>query len=159
MLTKAEKYLQDIQFENLVITASAIDLGLTDEYFQKFKLLDMIRVVSEPHGLDRYFMLTKMTIHLNNPENDSITLGIEEPKSLSAKSQSANEKIMRQIEQLPTTSMMRDAINNATALITGAEGGYVVLEHNANGQPTEIKIQNALNNPTKIWRWNQNGIG
>lgn len=159
LLSKGEKYLQDIQFENLVITVKAIDLGLTDDYFQKFKLLDMVRVVSEPHGLDRYFMLSKLSIHLNNPENDSITLGIEEPKSLSAKTQSANEKIKRDIEKLPTNAMVQAAINNATALITGAEGGYVVLEHNANGQPTEIKIQNALENPTKIWRWNQNGIG
>lgn len=159
LLSKGEAYLTDIQFENLVITAKAVDLGLTTDEFNKFRLLDSIRVVSAPHGLDRYFTLSKITINLNNPENDTITLGIEEANTLSAKSQSENEKIKREIEQLPTSNMVQSAIDNATALITGAEGGYVIIERNAQGQPTEIKIQDALENPTKIWRWNQNGFG
>lgn len=159
LLAKGKAYLSDIQFENLVITAKAIDLGLTSAEFNKFKLLDSIRVVSAPHGLDRYFLLSKLQIHLNNPENDTITLGISESNSLTAKSQSANTEILERIEELPTSNMMQSAIDNATALITGAEGGYVVIERDAQGRPTEIKIQDALNNPTKIWRWNQNGFG
>lgn len=159
LLAKGKAYLSDIQFENLVIQAKAIDLGLTTAEFNKFKLLDLIRVVSAPHGLDRYFLLSKLQIHLNNPENDTITLGISESTSLTAKSQGANAQILEKIEELPTTNIMKSAIDNATALITGAEGGYVVIERDAQGRPTEIKIQDALNNPTKIWRWNQNGFG
>lgn len=159
LLAKGKAYLSDIQFENLVIQAKAIDLGLTSSEFNKFKLLDMVRVVSAPHGLDRYFLLSKLQIHLNNPENDTITLGISESLSLTAKSQSANIEVMQRIEQLPTSNMVQSAIDNATALITGADGGYVVITRNSDGQPTEIKIQDALNNPTKIWRWNQNGFG
>lgn len=159
LLSKGKKYLQETQFENLVIKAKAIDLGITSEELQKFRLLDMIRIVSEPHGLDRYFMLSELNINLNNPEQDTVTLGIEEFNSLTAKSASANEKILKDIEQLPTSNQVKSAIDNATALITGAEGGYVVIERNAQGQPIEIKIQDALNNPTKIWRWNQNGFG
>jgi hypothetical protein len=159
LLSKGKKYLQETQFENLVIKAKAIDLGITSEELQKFRLLDMIRIISEPHGLDRYFMLSELNINLNNPEQDTVTLGIEEFNSLTAKSASANEKILKDIEQLPTSNQVKSAIDNATALITGAEGGYVVIERNAQGQPIEIKIQDALNNPTKIWRWNQNGFG
>lgn len=160
LVEKGKKYLQETQWENLLITASAIDLGLTSDEFNKFRLLDMIRVVSQPHGLDRYFMLSKITINLNNPENDSITLGIEQAnKTLSAKTKNANDKILRDIEQLPTSNMVKSAIDNATALITGAEGGYLVITRNTQGQPIEMKIQDALNNPTKIWRWNQNGFG
>ena len=159
LLAKGEKYLQETQWENLIITAKAIDLGLTDKEFQKFRILDMIRVKSDPHGLDRYFMLTRMTINLNNPENDTITLGIEEPKTLSAKTSSENEAIKREIDQKPTSNAVKQAIDNATALITGANGGYVVIEYDEEGHPVEIKIQDAINNPTKIWRWNQNGFG
>lgn len=159
LLSKGKKYLQETQFENLVIKAKAIDLGITSEELQKFRLLDMIRIISEPHGLDRYFMLSEMKINLNNPEQDTVTLGIEEFNSLTAKSSSANAAIMKQIEQMPTSNAVKSAIDNATALITGAEGGYVVIERNSSGQPIEIKIQDALNNPTKIWRWNQNGFG
>lgn len=159
LLSKGKAYLSDIQFENLVITAKAVDLGLTTDEFNKFKLYDSIRVLSAPHGLDRYFPLSKITYNLNNPESDTITLGIEETKTLSAKTQEASAQIKREIEQLPTSNMVQSAIDNATALITGAEGGYVVIEKNAQGQPVEIKIQDALQNPTKIWRWNQNGFG
>lgn len=159
LLSKGKKYLQETQFENLVIQVKAVDLGLTTNEFQKFKPLDLVRVISEPHGLDRYFMLTKMTINLNNPEQDTITLGKSEANSLSAKTASTNSQIMDRIEQLPTSNAVKAAIDNATALITGAEGGYVVYSFNESGQPIEIKIQDALNNPTKIWRWNVNGLG
>lgn len=159
LVEKGKKYLQETQFENLVIEAKAIDLGLTSDEFQKFKLLDKVRVLSEPHGLDKYFLLSQMEIHLNNPEQDTITLGTKQANSLSAKSASANAEIMKRIEQMPTSNAVKSAIDNATALITGAEGGYVVIERNSSGQPIEIKIQDALNNPTKIWRWNVNGLG
>lgn len=159
LLSKGEAYLSDVQFENMVITAKAVDLGLTDAEFNQFRLLDYIRVVSAPHGLDRYFILSKLQINLNNPEQDTITLGIEEQKTLSAKANAENEKIKREIEQLPTSNMVQSAIDNATALLTGADGGYVVIVRNNDGQPVELRIQDALNNPTKIWRWNQNGFG
>lgn len=159
LLSKGKKYLQETQFENLVIKAKAIDLGITSEEFQSFRLLDMIRIISEPHGLDRYFMLSELNINLNNPEQDTVTLGIEEFNSLTAKSASANEKILKDIEQRPTSNQVESAIDNATALLTGAEGGYVVTVRNNDEQPIEVRIQDALNNPTKIWRWNQNGFG
>lgn len=159
LLSKGEAYLTQIQFENLIITAKAIDLGLTSDEFNQFRILDQIRVLSAPHGLDRYFVLSKQKINLNDPEKDTVTLGIEELNTLSAKTQNTNENILKKIEQLPTSNMVQSAIDNATALITGAEGGYIVITRNSDGQPTEIKIQDALENPTKIWRWNVNGLG
>lgn len=159
LLAKGEAYLQDVQFENLVLEVKAFDLGLTDSEFQKFRLLDTVRVVSEPHGLNREFVITQMTINLNAPQSDSITLGKTVKMSMSAKSTKASAEIKKLADGIVNRAMMQDAIDNATALITGADGGYVIIEKNADGQPTEIKIQNALNNPTKIWRWNVNGLG
>lgn len=159
LLAKGEAYLQDVQFENLVLEVKAFDLGLTDSEFQKFRLLDTVRVVSAPHGLNREFVITQMTINLNAPQSDSITLGKTVKMSMSAKSTKASAEIKKLADGIVNRAMMQDAIENATALITGADGGYVIIEKNADGQPTEIKIQNALNNPTKIWRWNVNGLG
>ena len=159
LLAKGEAYLQDVQFESLVLEVKAFDLGLTDSEFQKFRLLDTVRVVSEPHGLNREFEITKMTINLNSPQNDSITLGKTVKMSMSAKSTKASAEIKKLADGVVNRAMLQDAIDNATALITGADGGYVIIEKNENGQPIEIKIQDALNNPTKIWRWNVNGLG
>lgn len=157
LLSLGKEYLTKTQFENLVIEAQAIDLGLTNTEFQNFRILDKIRVVSTPHGLDRYFILSKMTINLNNPEKDTITLGIEEAKSLTAKTSTSSHRLSTDIDEQST--YLKSAIDNATALITGAEGGHVVFGFNQQGQPTEIKIQDALNNPTRLWRWNINGLG
>lgn len=60
-----------------------------------------------------------------------------------------------------TDSMMQAAISHATDRITGGLGGYVVLNYNADGQPEELLIMNtpSIDTATKVWRFNQNGLG
>lgn len=60
-----------------------------------------------------------------------------------------------------SASMLR-AIMNATALITGNAGGYVVMRDSDNdGYPDEILIMDTpdVETATKVWRWNQSGLG
>ena len=154
--SKGQKYLSDIQFENMVIEAKAIDLHIVDHETERFKLSDQIRVVSKPHGLDRYFRLTKQTINICSPENDTITLGKEERLSLSAKTASANEEIKKAIEKItPASNILNQAVENATQLIANAMGGYVLKNEN------ELLIMdtNDIETATKVWRWNINGLG
>ena len=56
-------------------------------------------------------------------------------------------------------SIVEQAIQTATAAITGASGGYVVLSPSEN--PQEILIMNTpnINTATKVWRWNSGGLG
>lgn len=57
---------------------------------------------------------------------------------------------------------MDQAIINSTNSITGANGGYVIInDADGDGKPDEILILNSvsLENATKCWRWNQNGLG
>ena len=63
----------------------------------------------------------------------------------------AKDTIQEQYEQ---------AIDDATELIRGGTGGYVVTTTNANGQPIEILITDNinLNQARNVWRWNQNGL-
>ena len=66
----------------------------------------------------------------------------------------------KKIERVYTT--MEQSIINATSSITGANGGYVVInDSDGDGMPDEILILNSasLANATKCWRWNQNGLG
>ena len=151
---KAEKYLAEVQFENVVIEARALDLHFEDSSVEKFKLSDKIRVVSAPHGLNKYFRLTKLTRNLNAPEKDTITLGKNEMLSLTAKSNKENVVIKQEIER-SSSSIKELAIANATALIANAMGGYVVKTND------EILIMdtNDIATATKVWRWNINGLG
>lgn len=154
--TKGNKYLSETQFENMVIEAKAIDLGLTSEDFEKFRLLDNIRVVSAPHGLNKYFRLTKQVLNLNNPENDSITLGKKEKTTLSAKSTQISEEIKKTVESIvPPGKILNQAQENATQIITSAMGGYVYKTR------SELFIMDTDNpeTATKVWRWNINGLG
>lgn len=154
--SKGEKYLADIQYENIVIEAKAVDLHWTNDQIEQFKLSDQIRVVSEPHGLDRYFRLTKQTLNLNAPENDTITLGQEEKLTLSARSNQASEAIKKAMESItPASSILKQAKDNATQLLTSAMGGYVYKTQ------SELYIMDTNDPDTaqKMWRWNINGLG
>lgn len=159
---KGEQYLADTQFENVVIKASAVDFGYLTDKINKFQLLDSIHVISEPHGMDRWFTLTKQTLNLNNPENDTIVLGTETKLSLSARSNAVNAAVMKAIEQiLPSSDVIKMAVEQATNLITGAEGGHVLINLDNNQEPYEILIMDtdSITTAKKIWRWNINGLG
>lgn len=75
LLSKAEEYLADIQFENMELNVNAIDLHYFNADYESIKLLDEIRVISKPHGLDRLFLVSKIIIPLNKPENAEYTMG------------------------------------------------------------------------------------
>ena len=158
---KAEMYLSEIQFENMVIEAKAVDLHLDNSEIERFKLSDEIRVVSKPHGLDKYFRLTKMTINLNNPESNTITLGKEEKTSLSAKTNQENVDIKNAIEKFSESAILNTAIANATQLIQNSMNGYITTVMNEDGKPIELLIMdtNDIKTATKVWRWNINGLG
>lgn len=70
--------------------------------------------------------------------------------------------VSKESKNAVTRSVMAEAIANATALITGNLGGYVILhDTNNDGEPDEILIMNTadINTATKVWRWNKNGLG
>lgn len=58
-------------------------------------------------------------------------------------------------------SIMQEAINHATELITGGLGGHVVFTLDANGKPQEILIMDTedVDTAVHVLRINQNGIG
>ena len=162
--SKGEKYLTDSQFDNLIIEATALDMHLINNNEMSIRLSDKIRIISKPHGLkDKYFRLTKQTINLNNPENNTITLGKEEHISLSAQTVQANNDVLKVMEKItPASTILKQAKKNASALINGnGENGYVVLHENEKGVVYEILVMDTpdINTATKIWRWNQKGLG
>lgn len=57
-------------------------------------------------------------------------------------------------------SEYEQAIEDATELIRGGTGGYVVTTTNANGQPIELLITDNLDlsQAVNVWRWNQGGL-
>lgn len=75
--TLGEQYLADNVKMAVKLEVNAVDLNLLDIDYQKFKIGDRIRVVSAPHVLDDWFTLSKMTLYLQQPENNTYNLGAE----------------------------------------------------------------------------------
>ena len=154
---KGEEYLEDAQWSNLVISASAIDLGLMEEDVEQFRLLDMIRVVSEPHGIDRLFLLSKLDINLDHPADTRITLGKETKLSLSARSAKNSTEI-----QSVETRILPSASENAKQILDSSTDGNIYFKFDEQtGKLYEIDIMdtNDPNTAQRIWRWNIGGWG
>lgn len=158
--TKGENWLKDEQFDNVVIKVKAIDLGNISDKKEKFKLLDSIKVISSVHGMDRYFVLSKMTLNLNNPESDVFELGKVDRTSLTART---SEAVSNAIKQIPVQSdIIKQAVEQATAMITGVEGGYVLLDiDERTNQPYRILVMDKAEKEqaVNVIQINKNGIG
>ena len=153
---KGQAYLDSVQWANLVIEATALDLGLTEEDVEQFRVLDTIRVVSEPHGLDRTFLLTKLQIDLNHPGDTQVTLGHDERLSLSKQTAQAAAKI-----EQAKTEIIATASENTRQILDAATDGAIQILYNENGVAYELRINNSQNpaTATKWWRYNSAGWG
>lgn len=91
----------------------------------------------------------------------SITMGSEKSSMITTISevQSSVNKVQTTVGRFP--KLLQTAIGNATSLITGQSGGYVVLHGDENGQPYELLILDApsIEEAVNIWRWNVGGLG
>ena len=68
--------------------------------------------------------------------------------------------VLRNIQHVTSTAIS-DAVDDATAQITGASGGNVRFIYDNSGNMTEIVIMDtdSITTATKVWRWNSGGLG
>lgn len=144
-------------------------LSQSDEYanlaaLERVKLCDTVTVTHPGLEIDAKLKVIATTWNVLLDRYDDIELG--QPKA------SLSETI---IDDLSDTfaalegeladkvdwNHMDEAIENATNLITGGDGGYVVIGRNAAGQPNEIFImdQPDTTQAVSVIRLNKNGIG
>ncbi len=91
----------------------------------------------------------------------SITLGSAKSSMITTISevQHSVQKVAASFDRFP--KLLSTAIRNATSLITGQSGGYVVLNGDEDEHPYELLILDApdLSDAVNVWRWNVNGLG
>lgn len=156
LLYKGKKYMSDQQFDSMTLEIKAVDMHWTDSDVEQFKLGDRVKAHSSLHGLDRYFPLSKMTLQLNNLSSSTFTLGTVINTKLTAKTSQATSTASKAVDTIPVPSaIVKQAVDQATALITAATHGHVVTT--ANEQL--IMDTNDVNTARKVWRWNLNGLG
>lgn len=126
LLKKASLYLADKIKLLSKLTIKAIDLHLTDETIEAFKLGDYVRVFSEPHGIDERVLLTAYSMDLTNPSGCTITLGLEKTSFLGSqigvnKDFSNRVDIVRKEVSAATTQVLNESKTYANELLETSE--------------------------------------
>ena len=103
LLKKGQEKLQEYINSTVSIELSAADLHNLDVNIEAFRIGDNVQVISKPHGLDRYFLLSKLSLALDSVSSCSMILGatfktftqkqIEAEKKLNANVQKNTENV------------------------------------------------------------------
>lgn len=159
----AEEYIQNnrIGVPSVSLSVSFAQLWQTEEYkniapLEEVAVFDTVTVKFEELGVDAKAEIRKTVYNVLLERYDSAEIG-DARSNLSTTIAEQQEKI----DKAPTTTAMQQAIKNATDLITGNKGGYLIFRYDANGQPYEMLIMDTpdIDTATKVWRWNQGGLG
>lgn len=161
--TEAERRIENGVNVEENIKVDFVQLWQTEEYkefapLQRVNLCDTVSVFYEDLGvnaLQKKVIRTVWNVLLDR--YDEIELG----DSQTTLADIITEITDNALADVPSTSMMAQAIANATNKITGNSGGYVILHKDANGQPYELLVMDTpnINTAVNVWRWNLGGLG
>lgn len=76
LMTKGKELLNANIEMSVTLSIKAVDLHYLDVNVKRIHLGDMVRVVSDPHGLDTYFFCTKIKHALEDPSKTEYTFGV-----------------------------------------------------------------------------------
>lgn len=164
---KTAAYLKEsIQIPE-TLKISAVDLNYAGVDIGRFKVGKYTKVISRQHHLEKELLLAQLDLHLDNPQKGSISLGGTQPTFTgSVVNQQANiSKTVQKVAESASAEINRK-VENATNLITGDLGGYVVLDNTdpVTGEtmhPWRILVMNTpdKNTAKNVIQINQNGLG
>lgn len=158
LTTRAQSYINnnDIGVPKVHITLDWVQISeLTD----RVDLCDTVKVVFEKIGVETSAKVIRTVWDVLKERYSEIEIG--DPKYTITDTITALEQETEKATSSVSTVML-GAIARATAAITGNSGGYVVMRDSDNdGYPDEILIMDTpdVATATKVWRWNQSGLG
>lgn len=161
LLADAKTKLASLAIPSRSYDCSVYDLAKTNPEmysFEDFSLFAVVKLIDDTRGAAINHQVVEYWDYPHYPEQNKVVLSTSP-----ARIQSQITQIGQQIEN-PNSSynqQQANAIANATNWITGTNGGYVVFQRNAEGQPYEILImdQPTIDAAQKVWRWNSGGLG
>ncbi len=167
LLQVSKQYLNEASGIPDSLTVKALDLAYTGVDIRRFKLGRYTKCISKPHDINKDLLLSKLDIYLDDPSKGSISLGSTTENFTGAtvnKQVTISKDLQNASDELFATMVQK--IANATTLITGGFGGYVVLDNinPSTGEkmhPWRILVMNTPDKDTaqNIIQINQNGIG
>lgn len=154
-----EIYLENVQFDDMILNVSAVDLHMLNPDIVSFNLLDQVKCYSAPHGLNKLFPITQIDIPLDSPNNVKYTMGSTQKMSMTSRAAAVLPAIKNSID-ISGGNLLANAKHQATELINQKTTGYVnIITENETSQALIISDKPDLETATKLWRWNLNGLG
>lgn len=139
-----------------------VSLWQTEEYkdiapLERVQLCDTVSVYYPELGVNATAKVIKVVWDAMTDRYDSIELGEAKSSFADVLQAETNEKLA----EVPNISMMEEAIQHATDLITGGMGGHIVFLYDADGKPTDMLVMDTEDVATAVHvlRINVNGIG
>lgn len=164
---KAKSYIKQNPFgdETPTVKVSFEPLWQQPEYSQFLEKVNLCDTVIVRHPDMNIEVKTKVieTVYDALAEKySSITLGTAKSNFVNtvAEIKSTTDEIKKGTDSFPL--LMNTAIKNATSLISGQQGGFVVMHTDSvTGKPYELLILDNENlyDTRNVWRWNVSGLG
>ena len=164
---KATGYLES---NPMGITAPALTVAFEPlwkqpEYaavLERVSLCDTVTIRHSALGITAKAKVIRTVYDTLSEKYVSITLGSAKSNLINTVSQAekAAQTVSAKVDRFP--ALMSSAIQNATNLISGQSGGYVVINTNeVTSQPYELLVMDApdISSAVNIWRWNTGGLG
>lgn len=158
--TKATAFLKSANKAKKQYKITAVDLSTIDMNFEQFELGCWYRIVNPLMGIDEDLRIIGITINLDSPEQSELTFGDKFETMtgfMTAKTKSLQTAIDN--SEFRNRQVIDSKIENATKLITGAEGGHVILDPSE--KPERILIMDTadINTCKSCIQLNKNGLG
>ena len=158
--TKATAFLKSANKAKKQYKITAVDLSTIDMNFEQFELGCWYRVVNPLMGIDEDLRIIGITINLDNPEQSELTFGDKFETMtgfMTAKTKSLQTAIDN--SEFRNRQVIDSKIEKATKLITGAEGGHVILDPSEKPQRILIMDTADINTCKSCIQLNKNGLG
>lgn len=160
LLSKGKAYLKSVNRAKVQYQITALDLSRIDKRFEQFELGCWYRVKNSIMGIDEDLRIVGISIDLDNPQASQLTFG-DRFETLSgfmtAKTQSLQSAIDN--SEFRNRQIIDSKIENATKLITGAEGGHVILDPSEKPQRILIMDTADISTCKACIQLNKNGLG
>lgn len=164
---KAKNFIKanPLGVETPTLTVEFEPLWKQPEYsaiLERVSLCDTVTIRHSALGITAKSKVIKTVYDALAEKYVSITLGTAKSNFVNTVGdiKTALSEVKNKTEHFPL--LINTAVKNATSLITGQNGGYVVINTNSvSGQPYELLILDAptIESAVNVWRWNVGGLG
>lgn len=160
LLSKGKEYLKSVNRAKVQYQITALDLSRINKHIEQFELGCWYRVKNSLMGIDEDLRIVGISIDLDNPEQSELTFG-DKFETMTGFMTAKTKSLQTAIDdsEFRNRQAIDSKIENATKLITGAEGGHVILDPSE--KPERILIMDTadINTCKSCIQLNKNGLG